>query len=124
MKGFSGAVKVGHPARLPDAPDRPIRVSPGGGKQHVITSARFAVIDHQHRLGQVVVHFLTHIPHRQSAARKNYRREVRPDLVRPGVLPALTLIAGLVFGEKLTSTATVGMALAVGGVYLVARPAK
>ncbi|WP_153147058.1 DMT family transporter [Dechloromonas sp. H13] len=34
------------------------------------------------------------------------------------------LIAGLVFGEKLTSTATVGMALAVGGVYLVARPAK
>ncbi len=34
------------------------------------------------------------------------------------------LIAWLVFGEKLTSTATVGMALAVGGVYLVARPAK
>jgi drug/metabolite transporter (DMT)-like permease len=34
------------------------------------------------------------------------------------------LIAWVVFGEKLTSTATAGMALAVGGVYLVARPAK
>lgn len=34
------------------------------------------------------------------------------------------LIAWLVFGEKLTLTATLGMALAVSGVYLVARPAK
>jgi len=34
------------------------------------------------------------------------------------------LIAWVVFGEKLTLTATAGMALAVGGVYLVARPAK
>jgi drug/metabolite transporter (DMT)-like permease len=34
------------------------------------------------------------------------------------------LIAWVIFGEKLTLTATVGMALAVSGVYLVARPAK
>ena len=34
------------------------------------------------------------------------------------------LIAWAIFGEKLTLTATVGMALAVSGVYLVARPAK
>jgi drug/metabolite transporter (DMT)-like permease len=34
------------------------------------------------------------------------------------------LIAWLVFGEKLTLTAAVGMLLAVSGVYLVARPAK
>ena len=34
------------------------------------------------------------------------------------------LIAWFIFGEKLTLTATVGMALAVSGVYLVARPAK
>jgi len=34
------------------------------------------------------------------------------------------LIAWVVFGEKLTLAATAGMALAVGGVYLVARPAK
>ena len=32
------------------------------------------------------------------------------------------LIAFLIFGEKLTLTATFGMALAVSGVYLVARP--
>jgi drug/metabolite transporter (DMT)-like permease len=34
------------------------------------------------------------------------------------------LIAWAIFGEKLTLTATVGMALAISGVYLVARPAK
>ena len=34
------------------------------------------------------------------------------------------LIAWLVFGEKLTLTAILGMGLAVSGVYLVARPAK
>ena len=34
------------------------------------------------------------------------------------------LIAWAIFGEKLTLTAAVGMALAVSGVYLVARPAK
>ena len=34
------------------------------------------------------------------------------------------LIAWLVFDEKLTSTAMLGMALAVSGVYLVARPVK
>ena len=33
-------------------------------------------------------------------------------------------IAWVIFGEKLTLTAAVGMALAVSGVYLVARPAK
>ncbi len=38
--------------------------------------------------------------------------------------PTTALIAWAVFGEKLTLTAAVGMALAVGGVYLVARPAK
>lgn len=38
--------------------------------------------------------------------------------------PTTALIAWVVFGEKLTSTAAVGMALAVAGVYLVARPAK
>ena len=34
------------------------------------------------------------------------------------------VIAWAIFGEKLTLTATIGMALAVSGVYLVARPAK
>ena len=34
------------------------------------------------------------------------------------------LIAWAIFGEKLTLTAAAGMALAVSGVYLVARPAK
>jgi drug/metabolite transporter (DMT)-like permease len=34
------------------------------------------------------------------------------------------LIAWFVFGESLTLTAAIGMALAVSGVYLVARPAK
>ena len=34
------------------------------------------------------------------------------------------LIAWFIFGEKLTSTAAAGMALAVAGVWLVARPAK
>ena len=34
------------------------------------------------------------------------------------------LIAWAIFSEKLTLTAAVGMALAVSGVYLVARPAK
>ena len=38
--------------------------------------------------------------------------------------PTTALIAFFVFGEKLTLTATIGMALAVSGVYLVARPAK
>jgi drug/metabolite transporter (DMT)-like permease len=38
--------------------------------------------------------------------------------------PTTALIAWAVFGEKLTSTAIAGMALAVSGVYLVARPAK
>lgn len=38
--------------------------------------------------------------------------------------PTTALIAFLVFGENLTSTAAIGMALAVSGVYLVARPAK
>ena len=32
------------------------------------------------------------------------------------------VIAWAIFGEKLTLTATIGMALAVSGVYLVARP--
>jgi drug/metabolite transporter (DMT)-like permease len=35
--------------------------------------------------------------------------------------PTTALIAWAVFGEKLTSTAALGMALAVGGVYLVAK---
>lgn len=38
--------------------------------------------------------------------------------------PTTALIAFLVFGENLTSTAAIGMALAVSGVYLVARPTK
>ena len=38
--------------------------------------------------------------------------------------PTTALIAWVVFGEKLTLTATIGMALAVSGVYLVARPAR
>lgn len=38
--------------------------------------------------------------------------------------PTTALIAWAIFGEKLTSTAMLGMALAVSGVYLVARPAK
>ena len=38
--------------------------------------------------------------------------------------PTTALIAWAVFGEKLTSTAAAGMALAVAGVWLVARPAK
>ncbi len=38
--------------------------------------------------------------------------------------PTTALIAWLIFGEKLTLTATIGMALAVSGVYLVARPAR
>ncbi|NJD26255.1 MAG: DMT family transporter [Betaproteobacteria bacterium] len=38
--------------------------------------------------------------------------------------PTTALVAWAVFGEKLTSTAAIGMALAVAGVYLVARPAK
>jgi drug/metabolite transporter (DMT)-like permease len=38
--------------------------------------------------------------------------------------PTTALIAWAVFGEKLTSTAAAGMALAVAGVWLVARPGK
>ena len=38
--------------------------------------------------------------------------------------PTTALIAWAVFGEKLTSTAAAGMALAVAGVWLVARPEK
>ncbi|NHC08555.1 drug/metabolite transporter (DMT)-like permease [Azonexus fungiphilus] len=38
--------------------------------------------------------------------------------------PTTALVAWAVFGEKLTLTASVGMAVAVAGVYLVARPAK
>jgi drug/metabolite transporter (DMT)-like permease len=38
--------------------------------------------------------------------------------------PTTALIAWAVFGERLTSTAAAGMALAVAGVWLVARPAK
>ena len=38
--------------------------------------------------------------------------------------PTTALIAWLLFGEKLTLTAGLGMALAAGGVYLVARPGK
>ena len=38
--------------------------------------------------------------------------------------PTTALIAWAVFGEKLTLTAALGMAVAVSGVYLVARPAK
>jgi len=38
--------------------------------------------------------------------------------------PTTALIAWAIFGEKLTSTAAAGMALAVAGVWLVARPAK
>ena len=38
--------------------------------------------------------------------------------------PTTALIAWAIFGEKLTLTAGFGMALAVSGVYLVARPAK
>lgn len=38
--------------------------------------------------------------------------------------PTTALIAFVVFGEKLTLTAGLGMALAVAGVYLVARPAR
>ena len=38
--------------------------------------------------------------------------------------PTTALIAFAVFGEKLAFTATVGMVVAVAGVYLVARPAR
>ena len=38
--------------------------------------------------------------------------------------PTTALIAWAVFGETLTPVAVLGMAVAVGGVYLVARPAK
>lgn len=38
--------------------------------------------------------------------------------------PTTALIAWLLFGEKLTLTAGLGMALAAAGVYLVARPGK
>jgi len=38
--------------------------------------------------------------------------------------PTTALIAWAVFGETLTPIAVLGMAVAVGGVYLVARPAK
>lgn len=38
--------------------------------------------------------------------------------------PTTALIAWAVFGERLTSTAALGMAVAVAGVWLVARPAK
>ncbi|MCK6413812.1 MAG: DMT family transporter [Azonexus sp.] len=38
--------------------------------------------------------------------------------------PTTALIAWLLFGENLTLTAGLGMALAAGGVYLVARPGK
>ena len=38
--------------------------------------------------------------------------------------PTTALIAWLLFGEKLSLTAGLGMALAAGGVYLVARPGK
>ena len=38
--------------------------------------------------------------------------------------PTTALIAFFIFGETLTSTAALGMALAVSGVYLVARPAQ
>ena len=38
--------------------------------------------------------------------------------------PTTALIAWAIFAEKLTSTAAFGMAVAVSGVYLVARPAK
>lgn len=38
--------------------------------------------------------------------------------------PTTALVAWFVFGEQLTLTAALGMAIAVSGVYLVARPAK
>jgi len=38
--------------------------------------------------------------------------------------PTTALIAWLLFGESLSLTAGLGMALAAGGVYLVARPGK
>ena len=38
--------------------------------------------------------------------------------------PTTAVVAWVVFGEQLTLTAALGMAIAVSGVYLVARPAK
>jgi drug/metabolite transporter (DMT)-like permease len=38
--------------------------------------------------------------------------------------PTTALVAWAVFGETLTLTATIGMLIAVSGVYLVARPAR